>query len=266
VLAKWRGPAQQPAPHAPAERSEIDELLDAPHAAFSLDELGQIHAGALRLGALARGSSLTLPDVRLAALEVGPGARLRLHRRVLAFVRDTVRRFLEPIGELGSAGDGGLRAIAYQLEQGLGSARVCDLAATLAALDGSARAVLAGKGVVLGELAVFLPGLLGRAALARRGLLTRVFASVVLPEGLGRPQLDAAPLAPDTWLSLGYLVLGARACRIDLAERAARALASGEPNERALRCLSLPRREQQRVARAIAAATRPTALPREGVR
>jgi ATP-dependent RNA helicase SUPV3L1/SUV3 len=266
VLERWRGQVQQPALETPAERSQIDELLDAPHAAFRLDDLGQIHAGALKLGALSRGSSLTLPDVRLAALEVAPGARLRLHRRVLAFVRDTVSRFLEPIGELGSARDGGLRAIAYHLEQGLGSARARDLAASLAALDESARAVLASKGVVLGELAVFMPGLLGRAALARRALLTRVFESVALPEGLGCPQLDAASLAPETWLSLGYLVLGARACRIDLAERAARALACGEPSERALRCLSLPRREQQRVARAIAAASRAPALPRERAR
>jgi hypothetical protein len=209
---------------------------------------------------------MTLPDVRLAPLEVAPGTRLRLHRRVLAFVRDAVRRFLEPIGELGSTHDGGLRAVAYQLEQGLGSARVRDLSATLAALDESARAVLASKGVVLGELAVFMPGLLRRGALARRALLTRVFESVVVPEGLGRPQLDRASLAPETWLSLGYLVLGARACRIDLAERAARALASGEPSERALRCLSLPRREQQRVARVIAAESVSIALPRALVR
>ena len=50
---------------------------------------------------------------------------------------------------------------------------------------------------------------------------------------------------------LGYVELGPRACRVDLAERAAQALLDGATEVDALRCLSIPRRDAAGVARAV---------------
>ncbi|HEX2673092.1 MAG TPA: hypothetical protein VHM25_19565 [Polyangiaceae bacterium] len=52
-------------------------------------------------------------------------------------------------------------------------------------------------------------------------------------------------------LGVGYVELGPRARRVDLAERAAQALLDGSSESDALRCLSIPRRDAARVLRAL---------------
>ena len=64
-------------------------------------------------------------------------------------------------------------------------------------------------------------------------------------------------IPPDEWRCLGYHALGPRACRVDLAERAAHAIRQGASEAEALRCLSLPRRDAPHVARALRLAILP---------
>lgn len=233
--------APSPEPEAP---STWEELVDAPHERFELTDSGTIRVGSLELARLARGASLTQPQVRLQDLEDLPaGVRSQLQRRLLAFARDVTSRLLLPLEPLRHADHAPLRAIAYQLEQGLGSARRQALASTLAALSDADREALNATVVEPGRLAVYLPELLSPAALARRLTLVRAFEPSTKLPPVGRATFDPQHLSPQTWLALGYIVLGGRAFRLDLAERVATLFAEGAPEKRALQCLALPKRD-----------------------
>jgi ATP-dependent RNA helicase SUPV3L1/SUV3 len=233
----------------PLSPSRWEELLDAPHETFELDASGAIRAGALTLAHLARGATLIQPEVRLAALDETPaGVRSRLQRRLLAFARDVVGRLLEPLESLQRSERAPLRAIAYQLSRHLGSALRSDLGATLDSLSEDDRNSLNLTAVEPGKLAIFVPALLGPRALGRRLTLVRAFEPTTKLPPVGRASFDPQHLSRETWLSLGYIVLGRRAFRLDLAERVAGLLARGAPEPHALECLALPRRESALVA------------------
>lgn len=230
----------------------LSELVDAPHEAFELDGNGRISARGSALGRLVRGTSPASPNVQLATLdEAGAGLRSQLQRRLSAFARDLVSRQLSALHTLAKSEQAPLRAIAYQLEQGLGCASARELSPSLSVLSGEAREALRQAGVSIGDIAVWLPAQLRRDALERRSLLMHVHQPDVALPIPGRSTYEARSLSASTWLALGYARLGPRACRVDLAERAASALASGASEADALRCLSIPRREAPAVARAI---------------
>jgi ATP-dependent RNA helicase SUPV3L1/SUV3 len=240
------------APEPPSE-SELEALADAPHSTFELDERGKISAAGVPLAVLGRGSSPTLPEVRLLELALPAGVRSRLQRRLLAFARDSVGRLLDACAPLRSSERAPLRAIAHQLERGLGSALTSELESSLELLDGEDLKELAARGVTLGRLAVFVPALLSRRALARRALLVRVHRPELELPSLDRPRYPGGRLPASVWLALGYVVLDDLAVRLDLAERAASALWGGQPELQALRPLGLPKRDARRVATALRA-------------
>jgi hypothetical protein len=94
-----------------------------------------------------------------------------------------------------------------------------------------------------GKLAVYLPALLAPPALARRLTLVRAFEPGTKLPPVGRPTFDRQHLSERTWLSLGYVVLGGRAYRLDLAERVAALFSHGAHEREALACLALPKRD-----------------------
>ena len=241
-----------PEPHAP---STWECLVDAAHEAFELDASGAILAGSLKLAQLTRGPSLTQPEIRLVTLDdVSAGTRSQLQRRLLAFARDVVGRLLAPLEPLRRSERAPLRAVAYQLEQGLGSAGRRDLTAMLHALSDADRASLNATVVEPGKLAVFLPALLTPPALARRLILVRTFEPATKLPPVGRPSFDPQHLSEQTWLALGYIVLGGRAFRLDLAERVAELFGSGAHERDALACLALPKRDWAAVTGSFRAA------------
>lgn len=254
TLHRLRARMRPPEPE-PLEPSTWEELIDAPHETFELDDNGFVWGAGMKLASLTRGASLTLPDVRLAPLDDVPaGTRSQLQRRLLAFGRDVVSRLLEPLAPLRHSERAPLRAIAYQLELGLGSALRSELLPTLAALTESDRSALNQTQVEPGKLAVFVPALLTTRALARRLALVRAFEPNTRLPPVGRPSLEPQHLEPKIWLSLGYLVVGSRALRLDLAERAATLLLEGVNERDALACFALPKRESSSLAVALRAA------------
>jgi ATP-dependent RNA helicase SUPV3L1/SUV3 len=244
ALGALRARVQAPMPEPPAP-SRLEQLLDAPHEAFELDSRGLIHANSMALGQLTTGVSLALPEVRLVEMEGIPaGLRSQLQRRLLAYARDVLGRLLAPLNDLTRSERAPLRAVAYQLAQGLGSARRSELAATLRALSDDDRAALNRSVVEPGRLAIFIPSLLSQRSLSRRLTFVRAYQpSIRLPPNLGRPVFDAQSLPDRLWLTLGYVVLGRRAFRLDLAERVAALFAEGSPERDALQCLALPKRD-----------------------
>lgn len=238
----------------PAENDHaLEGLPDAPHEAFELDRRGLIRAHGILLGRLSRGASLAAPEVRLEALEqVGAGLRARLSRRVLAYARDVPARLLEPLRDLSRSEDPNLRAVAYQLQQGLGTALYSSLRPALSALTPEAKQRLLELGIVMGKVAVFLPHLLKPRPMAQRATLLRAYEpGLELPEEFGRPSYSAGRVPEAIWLALGYVKLGPRVARVDLLERVIEALDHGEPEAQALRSLGAPRAEQPRILKAV---------------
>jgi hypothetical protein len=92
---------------------------------------------------------------------------------------------------------------------------------------------------------------LRRAALEQRATLLAVFDPELRLPVVGRSHYEVREMPPDEWRCLGYHALGPRACRVDLAERAAHAIHEGASEAEALRCLSVPRRDAPHVARAL---------------
>jgi ATP-dependent RNA helicase SUPV3L1/SUV3 len=243
ALSKLRAHVREPQPQ-PAPASTWEELVDAPHEVFELDDAGAILAGSLKLAQLTRGPSITQPEVRLTTLQdVSAGTRSQLQRRLLAFARDVVGRLLAPLDVLRRSERAPLRAIAYQLEHGLGSARRSDLSATLGALGADDRQALNDTVVEPGRLAVFIPALLSERALLRRLTLLRAFEPAHKLPPVGRAIFDQQHLSEQTWMTLGYAVLARRAIRLDLAERVAARFASDADERQALQALGLPKRE-----------------------
>ena len=238
-----------PSSHAP---TSLEDLVDAPHEAFELDARGRVSARGVALGRLVRGANVTTPNVDLTLLEeLGAGLRIRLQRRLLAFARDAVNRPLSALSELRSSEQPALRAIAYQLAGGLGTASARELRASLSVLTNPDRQLLQTLGVFIGYLSVFLGSTLRRAGLEQRAIFSAVFEPQLVLPPPGKTNYETRMLSANVWSRLGYVVLGPRACRVDLAERAAQALLDGASEFEAVRCLSIPRRDTSLVARAI---------------
>jgi ATP-dependent RNA helicase SUPV3L1/SUV3 len=259
ALSKLRAHVHDALPE-PASPSTWEELVDAPHEAFELDDSGAILNGSLKLAQLTRGPSITQPEIRLSTLDdVTAGTRSQLQRRLLAFARDVVGRLLAPLDTLRRAQRAPLRAIAYQLEHGLGSARRSDLSGALDALSPADRQALNESVVEPGRLAVFIPALLSQRALARRLTLLRAFEPSTKLPPVGRATFERQHLSEQAWMILGYAVLGHRAFRLDLAERVATLLAAGATEREALQPLTLAKRDWAAVTAAFRTALAATA-------
>ncbi|MEO7329207.1 MAG: helicase, partial [Minicystis sp.] len=227
---------------APPDRW-IEAVIAAPHERFRVDEQGRIHEGDRPLGQLGRGRTLLLPEVKLIGLDtLGPGARSRLLRRLLAFARDLVEELFAPLraparAQLSAAG----RGVVYQLEQGLGTVLAVEATAEVGALGADDRALLATLDVEVGERVIFVKSLLSPAAIARRmALCTAHFEGALCPVS-PRPgalsMLLPRGLDPGAFTRIGYPVFGTRAIRADLVERFHQALSGEDPGAPALASL-----------------------------
>ncbi|WP_437657484.1 helicase-related protein [Sorangium sp. So ce1182] len=250
-----------PGPAAPAPEDDrarwVESIVGAPHERFSVDAAGRIHDGDHLLGQLARGPALLLPDVRLAALEdVGPGARSRVLRRLVAFARDLVEELLGPLRSPEvRALPGAARGIVYQLEQGLGTAAAREAWEQVAELAPEDRALLKAHGIEVGERVIYVQQLLRRGALERRLALCAAWFDRGRVPACPAPGAVSVPVArgvdPRAYAAIGYPVFGTRAIRADVAERVHRALVSGEPAARLSSWMGCPAREAPQVAASL---------------
>ncbi|WP_437673972.1 helicase-related protein [Sorangium sp. So ce131] len=245
-----------PLPPAPEDDRArwVESIVGAPHERFSIDVAGRIYDGDVLLGQLARGPTLLLPDVRLAPLEdLGPGARSRVLRRLVAFARDLVEELL---GVLRSpevrALPAAARGIAYQLEQGLGTAAARDAEEQIAELAAEDRALLSARGIEVGERVIYVAHLLRRRAIERRLALCAAWFEPARLPACPAPGAVSVAVArgvdPRAYAAIGYPVFGTRAIRADVAERVHKALASGERAERLSSWMGCPAREAPGVA------------------
>jgi ATP-dependent RNA helicase SUPV3L1/SUV3 len=202
----------------------IEDLVAAPHERFRLDAEGRVFDAERPLGHLARGATLLRPEFKLTYEGLSSGQRLRLSRRMLAWARDLVQ---EVVGGLRELGDGAWsaagRGLVYQLEQNLGSLPTRGASQQISALTSADRDLLRSLGVKHHRDLTYAMSSLGPRQRLVRLALTRAFAprsSTLLPALLSRVSF-AQPVGLDAeWLSrVGFVVLGLRAVRIDVADR-----------------------------------------------
>jgi ATP-dependent RNA helicase SUPV3L1/SUV3 len=251
--------AESPAATGGETDAWVEPLVDAPHARFAVQADGHIRAGERVVGRLVRGADRLHPEVTVAGT-LGGGARLRLQRRLLAFARDLVAELLAPLQGDARALGPAARGLLYQLEQSLGSIAAAPTREQLRALTGAERSLLAGRGVVLGRLAVHAPALLEPAALQKRWALC---AAEVWPERLPPLLAGAAPpahlpLEPAipgrVYEALGYPLVAGLPVRADELERLGRLIAGGAPAGRIAGALGLPAREAAAFAAGVRSA------------
>lgn len=253
----------------------VEEVIESSHAELRLDVSGRIvHVASGRpIAALARGSSIALPDVLVIDEGgLGAGAQRRLHRRALAFARDVVSELLGGAREVAASIDSSasieasaaMRGLVHRLEQGLGTVLARDVADVLAALHDDGRAALGRRGLSVGAVVVYVPAGLAPDAVASRVALATTWygagralrppsgGAVSFPAGRG---IDHA-----AYTAIGFPVFGSRAVRADVAARVHARLADAPelpedaPREAAIASwLGCTTREVRRILEALSA-------------
>jgi ATP-dependent RNA helicase SUPV3L1/SUV3 len=211
----------------------IDELVEASGERFGLDEHGHILGDGRVLGRMTRGADRLHPEVAVILDELGPGARLRLQRRLVAWTRDLAETLLSPLrderlAKLGPAA----RGILYQLEQGLGTALASQAQVQIHQIDSADRSRLGSTGIKLGRHVLFATPLLRPQAILVRATFCRAFLGPGIP--LETPPAQARFFLPsdqiddDTCLAMGFPVFGGAAIRADEVEILGARIAGGE--------------------------------------
>jgi len=210
----------------------VDGLVAASGDRFGLGDSGQIVADGRALGRMTRGADRLRPEVSVILEELGPGAKLRLQRRLVAWTRDLAETLLAPLRDvrLSKLGPPG-RGVLYQLEQGLGTILTSTAQTQLRQLQDADRSRLGRAGIKLGRHVVYAAALLRPAATLVRAALCRAFLGPGIPLAIPSPRTlwfrPSDEVDDETCLALGFPVVGGIAVRADEVEVIARRIAGG---------------------------------------
>jgi ATP-dependent RNA helicase SUPV3L1/SUV3 len=198
-------------------------IANAENGALSLGDDGVLMHGGAAIARLKPGADWLSPGVDLiGAPDASPADREAAVAHLTRWLADETSRLLRPVHDLktalaGSALPGPARGAAYQLSEA-GAALDRRHADALGSED---RTALQAIGVKSGRIAAWLPGLLKPAAARLAMTLRSVHAGVPAPPA---PSSASFALAGQSWpdamlQAAGYLRLGPRAVRADMAER-----------------------------------------------
>jgi ATP-dependent RNA helicase SUPV3L1/SUV3 len=210
----------------------IEDLVESSDDRFGLGEDGHILGDGRVLGRMARGADRLRPEVVVTVDPLGPGAKMRLQRRLVAWTRDLAETLLAPLRDdrlvkLGPAA----RGVLYQLEQGLGTVLASRAQAQLRQIDQADRSRMGRAGIKLGRRVLYAAALLRPEAMLVRATLCRAYlgpgARWKLPGPGARYFLPADDLDDQTCLALGFPVVGGVAIRADEIELIVARLAGG---------------------------------------
>jgi ATP-dependent RNA helicase SUPV3L1/SUV3 len=172
---------------------------------------------------------LLRPEIKVSLLELDSGQLLRLSRRLLSWSRDVVNDVVgvlrdTPAAPWSAAG----RGLIYQLEQSLGSMPTQHAKQQLSELTASDRASLAGLRIQLGREVIYAEATLQPRQRLARLALAQAFAPRdirALPSLSSRVSFRAPQSLDAVWLNhVGFVLLGARAIRADIADRVSKEL------------------------------------------
>lgn len=209
----------------------LEAVVEAPHEAFEVDELGRVLFEGEAIARLSKGADLLRPEAVLTvAQELGAGARLRLQRRMSAFLRDWVDALLGPLRGadwrgLTPAG----RGLVFQLEQRLGTVSMEQARPQVRDLASTDRKLLKEREIAIGQYTVFARKLLEPAALRERAVLCFSYLALRPFPPLLKADSTSCPIDPaldsSVYTSLGYPVVGSRGLRADIWDRVSGELA-----------------------------------------
>lgn len=211
-----------------ALRGDVDALVSAfvasPDESFALRAEGRVSWRGADVARLVAGDMALAPRVEpLPSDLLDPPRRERVRRRVAAWVEGHVARGLRPLAALAQAAGSSpaARAVQFALTEGLGCVPRRQLGPLVKQLATADRRWLAGHGVRIGRVSVFVQDLAAREGLALRALLfaVRTGGGAWIPGGPSVP-IDSS-VSSEACAASGYLALGPRALRADLAERVA---------------------------------------------
>ncbi len=200
-----------------------EELVEAGDDRFGLGDDGLILGDGRVLGRMARGADRLRPEVAVTIDDLGPGAKMRLQRRLVAWTRDLAQTLLAPLrddrlAKLGPAAHG----ILYQIERGLGTALTSRAQTQMRQIDQADRSRLGRAGIKLGRWVVYATTLLRPEAMLVRATLCRAFLGpgirCEIPAEQTRYFLPAQEVDDETCLAMGFPVLGCVAIRADEVE------------------------------------------------
>jgi ATP-dependent RNA helicase SUPV3L1/SUV3 len=206
----------------------VEDLVAAPHQRFGVDAQGNVSDADRCLGRLSRGQTLLRPEVKLSIDGLSSGQQLRLSRRLMAWSRDLVE---EVVGRLRDTPDPAWspagRGLMYQLEQSLGSLPTRSAGQQLLALSRSDRDSFARLEIELGREVIYSTESLKPRQRLIRLLLAQAFSprDVTALPLLRRVSFQVpAQLSADWLMQVGFMVLGARALRVDMLDRISKEL------------------------------------------
>ena len=206
----------------------VQAIVEAPHEAFSIDAWGEIRFDGDALAVWKRGADLLHPDLRMKAAGLGAGGEARVRRRLQAWTVDAVDALLGALVGIDEGGTAAVRGLAYQLRQGLGTVNLRRARAQVDALGMQDRARLRAAGIEVGQVAAYVRAGLSPELLLVRHALGWAFAPWPRDAGvdLEAPSWPLSDGFPRERLGeLGFIALGSRAVRADVAERTAAAVA-----------------------------------------
>lgn len=221
-------------------RSEIAErvqaLMNAEEGTIDLTPAGELLWQDVPVARLVPGPSPLQPGIALVNEELlEPAQKEQALERLQSWLAQHIRTLLEPLVALGSdktqpeSLQGAGRGIAFQIFEGLGAVERRQVQELVAGLTKEQRQGLREAGIRLAQRCVFMPAIQRTPAIALRALLWAVHHGKPLPAPLPNPG-QVSTVTQEGWpaayyLALGYMALGPRALRLDIAERLDRMLA-----------------------------------------
>lgn len=195
----------------------VARLVEAPHADLEREGLALSWEG----GPLARmigGPTVLEPGIKLLRNDLlGPADLARIQRRVMAWLRDEMARFLAPIAPNHPGLGPSVRALLYRLQLGLGSVARSEVRSAIAELSPVDWSQLRLLRIHVGEVYVFSRGMLDAKATS--------FRAAVAAVSLNLPEVPSPENATTTFLErTGLVRLESEIFRVDQVERIAERL------------------------------------------
>jgi len=206
------------------------ELLGCPDDQITLADDGRLYWRAALIAALAKGRTVLLPAVTLAANDLEDAARRRVTAHLESWLGRHIRRTLQPltvVEALASTLGGAARGLAYQLHEQFGVLARTAVQDQIADLSPADRQRLRKSGVRLGQYFVYVPALLKPRRMAMCAALWAAYHQQAVGSGAGPgisgrvSLLPAAGLPDEYYRAFGFVRYGGRAVRVDMIERLA---------------------------------------------
>ena len=199
-------------------------LADDENTAFALSRDGRLLWRDSNVATLTAGPGILSPQVGLLPNDLLYGAtRERVQRRLEAWKDHYLARQLAPLRAVKTDDlSQPARGLVYQLVQALGCLLNRSAGPQLAAFNDEDRRLLKTRGVLLGAQAIYLPAMFKPA---RRSLLAHLWkiydpsVEIVVPDGAAASVPAASGESAKLLTALGFVAIGPRAIRVDLAER-----------------------------------------------